>query len=162
MLPITLLALEDRAQFDFYMYDEQLAPVFADPALCQKSLPSYHATDDSIDRLASRSDRPKVRLKKVQTGNIIGDDGRDDRTARGSQPQAVLLDFLAAVHVALLTQIVLAHCCRSVYIATPIYHGFGVAALFMGVILGAEMYFTKRFEAGRACALIRDRTRSKP
>ena len=43
---------------------------------------------------------------------------------------------------------------RSVYIATPIYHGFGLASLFMGVILGAEMYFSKRFDAGRACSLI--------
>src|SRR5262249_12403728 len=43
---------------------------------------------------------------------------------------------------------------RSVYIATPMYHGFGVASLFMGVILGAEMYVIKRFDAERACSLI--------
>lgn len=40
---------------------------------------------------------------------------------------------------------------RTVYIATPIYHGFGLAALLIGVTLGAQQYFTRRLDAGRAC-----------
>jgi fatty-acyl-CoA synthase len=43
---------------------------------------------------------------------------------------------------------------QSVYITTPICHGYGLAFLFIGVILGAEMYFIERFEAARACSLV--------
>jgi acyl-CoA synthetase (AMP-forming)/AMP-acid ligase II len=43
---------------------------------------------------------------------------------------------------------------RSLYIATPIYHGYGLAFLLIGLILGAEMVFTERFQAERACSLI--------
>jgi acyl-CoA synthetase (AMP-forming)/AMP-acid ligase II len=43
---------------------------------------------------------------------------------------------------------------RSVYIATPIDRGFGLASLLIGVVLGAELYVTQRFEATRSTALI--------
>jgi acyl-CoA synthetase (AMP-forming)/AMP-acid ligase II len=147
-----LLALEGRLRFDFYVYDEPLAAVFAAPPLSGKSLPAYHPTNASIDRLASRSSPTEVRLKKVKTGNIVvmtgGTTGQPKAASRKPSP----LDFLPPF-VALLTQIHLDNY-RTVCVATPIYHGFGVAGLFMGVILGAEMFFTKRFEAARACELI--------
>src|SRR5204862_13384 len=40
------------------------------------------------------------------------------------------------------------------YLAPPIYHSFGMSALALAVILGAEMYLTARFEAARACELV--------
>jgi acyl-CoA synthetase (AMP-forming)/AMP-acid ligase II len=147
-----LLALEERLGFDFYMYDEPLAAVFADPPLSKKSLPSYHPTGPSIDRLASWSGPTKVRLKKVKTGNIVIMTGGTTGQPKAAGRKPSILDFLPPF-VALLTRINLDNY-RTVYIATPIYHGFGVSALFMSVILGVEMYFTKRFEAARACALI--------
>lgn len=147
-----LLALEERLRFDFYVYDEPLAAVFASAPLSKKSLPSYHPTGDSIDRLATRSDIPAVRLKKVKTGNIVVMTGGTTGQPKAASRKPSVLDFLPPF-VALLTRIHLDNY-RTVYIATPIYHGFGVAALLMGVILGLEMYFTKRFDAGRACALI--------
>jgi acyl-CoA synthetase (AMP-forming)/AMP-acid ligase II len=147
-----LLALEERVRFDFYVYDESLAPVFANPSLAMKSLPAYHPTASSIDRLASRPKPVNVRLKKVQTGNIVIMTGGTTGQPKAASRKPSLLDFLPPF-VALLTQIHL-DTYRSVYIATPMYHGFGLSALIMGVILGAEMVFTKRFEAARSCALI--------
>jgi acyl-CoA synthetase (AMP-forming)/AMP-acid ligase II len=147
-----LHALEESRRFDFYVYDEPLAPVFREPALSRKSLPSYHPTDASLDRLATRPDPPKVRLKKAKAGNIVVMTGGTTGQPKAASRKPSLLDFLPPF-VALLTQIHLDNY-RTVYIATPIYHGFGVAALFMGVVLGAEMYFLRRFEAGRACELI--------
>ncbi len=147
-----LLALEERLRFDFYVYDDPVAAVFANPSLSKKSLPSYHPTDTSIDRLASRSGPPKVRLKKVKTGNIVIMTGGTTGQPKAASRKPSLLDFLPPF-VALLTQINLDNY-RRVYIATPIFHGFGVSSLFMSVILGAEMHITKRFEAARSCALI--------
>ncbi|HKA06749.1 MAG TPA: fatty acid--CoA ligase family protein, partial [Gemmataceae bacterium] len=115
-------------------------------------LPSYHPTDASIDRLATRPDPPKVRLKKAKAGNIVVMTGGTTGQPKAASRKPSVFDFLPPF-VALLTQIHLDNY-RTVYIATPIYHGFGVAALFMGVMLGGEMYLLGRFEAGRACELI--------
>jgi fatty-acyl-CoA synthase len=147
-----LLALEERSRFDFYVYDDPLAGAFADPPLSSKSLPSYHPTDTSIDRLASRPGPRKVRLKKVKTGNIVIMTGGTTGQPKAASRKPSILDFLPPF-VALLTRIHLDNY-RRAYVATPIYHGFGISALFMGVILGMEMYFAKRFDAARACALI--------
>jgi acyl-CoA synthetase (AMP-forming)/AMP-acid ligase II len=147
-----LLALEDRLRFDFYVYDEPLAAVFATPSLGKKALPSYHPTDLSIDRLASSSGPRNVRLRKARAGTIVVMTGGTTGQPKAAGRKPSILDFLPPF-VALLTQVNLDHY-RTVYIATPIYHGFGLASLFMGVALGAEMYFTERFEAARSCALI--------
>src|SRR5262249_43916670 len=147
-----LLALEERLRFDFYVYDEPLAPVLASPPLRKKSLPSYHPTDPSIDRLASRTGPAKVRLKKVTTGNIVIMTGGTTGQPKAAGRKPSVLNFLPPF-VALLTRINLDNY-RTVHVATPLYPGFGVSTLLMGVILGAEMYFTRRFEAARSCALI--------
>jgi acyl-CoA synthetase (AMP-forming)/AMP-acid ligase II len=147
-----LLALEERSRFDFYVYDEGLAPVFASPSLNRKSLPAYHPTDASINGLASSPTKTRVRLKKVKTGNIVVMTGGTTGQPKAASRKPSILQFLPPF-VALLTEVNLDNY-RTVYIATPLYHGFGLAALFMGVILGAEMYLTRRFDAARSCALI--------
>jgi acyl-CoA synthetase (AMP-forming)/AMP-acid ligase II len=147
-----LRALEERLRFDFYVYDDTLAAVFSDPALSKKSLPSYHPTDPSINRLALLPEAAKARLKKQKAGNIVVMTGGTTGQPKAASRKPSIPDFLPPF-MALLTQLHLDNY-RTVYVATPIYHGFGVVALFMGVILGAEMYFTRQFEAGRACELI--------
>jgi acyl-CoA synthetase (AMP-forming)/AMP-acid ligase II len=146
------LALEKRLGFDFYVYDEQLAPVFANATLKHKAIPAYHATDSSIDRMSLQGGHRKLRLKKVKTGNIVVLTGGTTGQPKAASRKPSVLDFLPPF-IALLSQVHLDRY-RSVYIATPIYHGFGLAALLLGVILGAEMYCSQRFDAGRACALI--------
>jgi acyl-CoA synthetase (AMP-forming)/AMP-acid ligase II len=145
-------SLEERLRFDFYVYDEQLAPAFASEPLRSKAVPAYHASDNSIARMSSRFKPGKVRLKKVTGGNIVVMTGGTTGQPKSASRKPSVLTFLPPF-VALLTQLHLDNY-RSLYIATPIYHGFGLASLFMGVILGAEMYFTRRFDAGQACSLI--------
>ncbi|MFN8456845.1 MAG: AMP-binding protein [Anaerolineae bacterium] len=147
-----ILALEERLCFDLLVYDEPLAPVFASAALKSKSLPAYHPNDHSIDRLSSSSASRQVPLKKVEAGNIVvltgGTTGQAKSASRKPSLFNYLPPFLALLNQAQLDQY------QSLYIATPICHGHGLAFLLIGVLLGVEMYFTERFEASRACALI--------
>jgi fatty-acyl-CoA synthase len=147
-----MLALAQRLQFDFYVYDEQLADVFADSLLSEKSVPAYHPTDDSIDRMSLSSRSRQVRLPKVKTGNIVVMTGGTTGQPKSASRKPSIFNFLPPF-LGLLTQVHL-YRYRSVYIATPIYHGFGVASLFIGVALGSTMYFTTRFNAERCCELI--------
>ena len=146
-----ILALEDRHHFDFYIHEEY-KDVFRNAKLINKSIPAYHADDNSISRLISESKHSRHQLKKVKTGNIVvltgGTTGQPKAASRKPSVFAFLPPF-----VALLTEVHLDRY-RSVYIPTPIYHGFGLAALFIGTILGLEMFFTARFDAARGCTLV--------
>jgi fatty-acyl-CoA synthase len=151
MSPEQILALAATHQFDFYIYDEQIAHIFANPLFDRKSLPAYHPTEFSIDLICSHP-LPKARLKKVKTGNIVVMTGGTTGQPKSAIRKPSIFNFLPPFF-ALLTQVHLERY-KSVYIATPIYHGFGVASLFIGVALGSTMYFTNRFKAESACELI--------
>jgi fatty-acyl-CoA synthase len=147
-----LLALEKSRNFDFYVYDEPLAPVFETPLLSHKALPAYHPTNNSIDRITTVDNPRRIQLRKVKTGNIIVMTGGTTGQPKSAGRKPSIFNFLPPFF-ALLTQVKLDRY-KSVYIATPIYHGFGVASLIMGVALGVTMYFTSRFQADRSAELI--------
>lgn len=45
---------------------------------------------------------------------------------------------------------------KSVYIATPIYHGYGIAIMLLFITLGKKIVITEKFEAKKGCALIHE------
>ncbi len=147
-----LVALAERLRFDLLVYDEPLASLFEDAALKNKALPAYHPGGVSIDRLSLSAGAGKAPLRKATAGNIVvltsGTTGQPKPASRKPSLFNYLPPFLA-----LLTQAQLDRY-PSLYIAPPICHGHGLAFLLIGVALGVEMYFTERFEAGRACALV--------
>ncbi|MEO1144431.1 MAG: AMP-binding protein [Cyanobacteria bacterium J06638_22] len=149
-------SLVERLAIDFYIYDppgDRPLPPWLNAALQQgKALPAYHATNPSIDQLSLSSQRKPSRLKTVKTGNIVVMTGGTTGQPKPASRKPSLFNFLPPF-IALLEQVHLDRY-RSLYIATPIYHGFGLAALLIGMILGAELYVTQRFEAAQACSLI--------
>jgi acyl-CoA synthetase (AMP-forming)/AMP-acid ligase II len=147
-----ILALDERFRFDLYVHDGSLPPALTDTPLGQRALPAYQATGPSIDRMSVQRKQPKVWLKRVRAGAIVVMTGGTTGQPKAASRQPSFFDFLPPF-VALLTQAHLDRY-RSVFIATPMYHGFGLASLLMGVVLGAEMHFTQRFDAARASALI--------
>ena len=151
-----LQRLTKRLAVDFYIYDlpeDGAKPAWLqDSPLSEKSLPASHATTPCIDQLAVQSQRRNPRLRKVKTGNLVVMTGGTTGQPKAASRKPSLFTFLPPF-IALLRQVELDRY-RSVYIATPIYHGFGLAALLMGVLLGAELHLTRRFEAARACDLI--------
>lgn len=45
---------------------------------------------------------------------------------------------------------------KSVYLATPIYHGFGIITLCVSFLLGARLYISSRFDTKKACHIIEE------
>ncbi len=45
---------------------------------------------------------------------------------------------------------------NSVFVATPIYHGFGFATLLMSIFLGSKIYLQTKFDANEASKLIKN------
>jgi fatty-acyl-CoA synthase len=140
-------ALGERLRFDFTLHDDPLA----DPPQGDRSLPFYHPTGPSVERLAMQSVR-RSRLRRVCGGNIVLLTGGTTGEPKAAGRRPSLFDFLPPF-AALVTRLDLDEC-RGFYLAPPVYHSFGLAALALAVVMGAETYLTARFEAARACELV--------
>ena len=145
-------ALDERLRFDLYVHDAELAPVFSDSPISQRAISAYHPTDVSIAAMSSRQLAGKERLKKAKAGKLVVMTGGTTGAPKSASRKPSIFTFLPPF-CALLTQVHLGRY-RSVYIATPFYHGFGLASLFIGVILGVTMHVSRRFKAENACSLI--------
>lgn len=45
---------------------------------------------------------------------------------------------------------------RTVYVATPVYHGYGLAVLILSLALGKKIVLQRNFDARKACQLVRE------
>ncbi|QNK55693.1 AMP-binding protein [Paenibacillus sp. PAMC21692] len=93
-------------------------------------------------------------LPRSSSGRIMLLTGGTTGRPKGVAHKPSLLHYLPPF-AALLNRLPLLGC-RTVYIATPMAHGFGLANLFLFVALGYKLILTPRFKAEDACALIRE------
>jgi len=145
-------ALHERHSFDCLIYDAEVSELIANFNFKGKSIITYHDTLPSVDGLAKMESARLPKIKKIYTSNIIILTGGTTGQPKTARRKASLFNFLNPFF-ALLTELNLDEH-RSVYIATPVYHGFGIAAVFIGLITGSRMFLISRFEAAKGCALI--------
>ena len=144
------LALEQRLHVDFYIYDQQPGSPFEHAALKQKSLPAYASIDPSVASLCLAPRNGS--LSRMNMGDFVVMTGGTTGAPKSIHRRPALLSYLPPFF-ALLTQMEMDRFHR-LYIPAPIYHGYGLSLLFMGIALGQEMYFTERFNAAHSCELI--------
>ena len=145
-----LSQINDKVQFDWIIHDPEISTL---PAV--KTLPTYHDNLLSIQTLLRAAPpnnplkRPVTHFSKI-TVLTSGTTGRFKLAERSSQAQNFISPFYQ-----LLVKLNLSDFQR-IYLATPIYHGFGMATLCMSVLLGATIFLRTRFVAEKACHLIAD------
>ena len=140
--------IQDAVKFDWIIHDPQISTLTD-----VKSLPIDHPEQVSIYSLLNDNSLPNTSNLKVTHFNKLtvltsGTTGRFKMAGRNSKAQNFISPFYQ-----LLMKLNLSKYNR-VYIATPIYHGFGIATLCMSVLLGATIFINKRFDAVKVCQLI--------
>ncbi|MEN3749266.1 AMP-binding protein [Sphingomonas sp. HF-S3] len=109
------------------------------------------ATLDPDDLLRSGG-RPPVAPPRQSSGEIVvltgGTTGLPKPAGRAVAPGSVLRLFLHLVAALQLERR------RAVFVAVPLFHGFGLASLIVALALGRTVHLRPRFEAGPAAALI--------
>ena len=140
--------IQDAVKFDWIIHDPQISTLTN-----VKSLPIDHPDQVSIYSLLNDNSLPNTSNLKVTHFNKLtvltsGTTGRFKMAGRNSKAQNFISPFYQ-----LLMKLNLSKYNR-VYIATPIYHGFGIATLCMSVLLGATIFINKRFDAVKVCQLI--------
>jgi fatty-acyl-CoA synthase len=153
MSPVQLKKMVNDKKFDLIIYDSERAD---DITLIhdQKSILSYHEDLPSISGLLKSKELAIVKLKRVKSGRIIVLTGGTTGEFKSAGRKPSLINFINPFF-ALLTDINI-DSYRSIYIATPIYHGFGLASLIVSTLLGSEQFILRKYKTEEACKLIND------
>lgn len=144
--------ITDKHQFNFIIYDPILAERINNIGYKEKSLVSYSNTGISVENYINKIDNKQFKYKKYNTGRIVvltaGTTGVSKTASRKTDATAFISPFTDLIERLQLIKY------NSLYLATPIYHGFGICALFVSFALGKTIYLTNQFNASEACILI--------
>jgi acyl-CoA synthetase (AMP-forming)/AMP-acid ligase II len=141
-----------KHQFTAIINDEQGAALVSKTSFKQVQIHSHTPIQNSIFELAKTPIPTKYTLKKSSAGKLIILTGGTTGNFKTAVRKPSLFTFLNPFF-ALLNQLNLGSY-RSVYIITPIYHGFGVAALLISIILGVKIILSKSFKEEEASQLM--------
>ncbi|REK77945.1 AMP-dependent synthetase [Paenibacillus paeoniae] len=140
--------------FDLLIYDEELIFFIEQSSYNKGKLLSYHDEKPAVNNLRP-SDPSNARHSwhRTSSGTIMLLTGGTTGKAKKVPHKPSLFHYLNPFHT-LLERLHLVRY-HTGYIATPIYHGYGIAILLLFVALGKKIVLTSGFDASRACALIR-------
>ncbi len=106
---------------------------------------------DPVD-LSCVSLRTRTRPRRRGSGEIVvltgGTTGLPKAADRAAAPTGVLRLFLHLIAALPLER------SRSIHVAVPLFHGFGLSALLIAMTLGRTIHLRRRFDAAEAAALI--------
>lgn len=141
-----LAKLCQQRQLKHIIYDQNLASTLEQANVVAK----VHSIEDL--RLDMQAATPSNKLSRCYGNHVVvltgGTTGDFKSAARKPSIAQFLNPFLDLLHKLNLNQY------SKVFIPTPIYHGYGLSALFISFILGARVYLSPKFEAEKACQLI--------
>jgi len=148
--------LHERLHFAWWIVEESPAPGADGDFADGRWLPIRQLRDEAEGLPAGLSaglsgPSPKPQ-RGVSGGDIVVLTGGTTGVPKLARRKPSLVDFLPPF-TALVTQLQLDRH-RSVFVATPVHHGFGLASLFLGILLGAELHFRRRFDAASVCGVI--------
>lgn len=149
-----LQPLFEKHDFDLLIYDEELSATIEQANYSKKKLMSYHNTLPAVNNLSTKKVQKILNINRTSKSKIMlltgGTTGKSKEVAHKPSIFNYLNPFLS-----MLSRLNLLNY-DTAYIATPIYHGYGIAVLLLFIALGKKVVISKRFEAEKACKLIRD------
>ncbi|MBH5318375.1 AMP-binding protein [Paenibacillus sp. GSMTC-2017] len=146
--------LLDAHPFDLIVYDEDLSALLKQSSYTRERIMSYHDHSPAINNLHRMFQYEGGMRKRTSSSTLMLLTGGTTGKAKKVAHKPSLFNYLYPFS-ALLTKLnLLKH--RSAYIATPIYHGYGIAILLLCMALGKKVVLTASFNAAKACNLIRE------
>ncbi|WNQ10365.1 AMP-binding protein [Paenibacillus aurantius] len=154
MSPRQLTDLLGSRELDLLIHDEEQEALIGLSSYRGSRLLNYHETLPAVNRLAAAASPMRTKSFKSSTGKLILLTGGTTGKAKEAPHRPSLFAYLAPFE-ALLSRLKLADR-HTAYVATPLYHGYGLAVLLLFCALGKKVLLRRGFEAEAACRLIRD------
>jgi len=143
--------LEDH-HFDLLVIDEERIQPRVKCTHTQAIIMSYHLTRPAINNLAPVTYSSKQKRRNSIGKLVLLTSGTTGR-AKEAAHKPSLFNYLDPFYDFLIRLKILNH--DTAYIATPIYHGYGVAVLLLFSALGKKVVVRRGFNAEIACDVIR-------
>lgn len=141
-----------KYDFRLAIFDENIEDKLAEALPKENKLLASHDFKPAISNISKKVDFFKIKLPKRKSGHIVVLTGGTSGSIKVAKRKPSIFDFLNPFF-ALLTKLDLDQF-KSVYIATPIYHGFGLSTLIITTLLGSKMYVLEKFNTEKATNLI--------
>ncbi|WP_239696834.1 AMP-binding protein [Paenibacillus oryzisoli] len=144
----------ESKDFQLIIYDVELSALLAQTTYRSAKLPSYHPTSSAVNNIIGATVSIKTKQRRASSGKLMLLTGGTTGKAKEAAHQPSLFNYLDPF-AGFLTRLQILNK-QTAYIATPIYHGYGVAVLLLFCALGKKVVIQRGFEAGKACRLIRE------
>jgi len=141
--------LTDRCKFDFIIYDSSVDEFvvkagYSDVcSLKAEKIPAFSILD-------KRNNLKRVSFNKIVvfTSGTTGVAAKVNRRVSFFTYFRPFLILFNRLNVSVY---------KSLYITTPVSHGFGLIALLISIVLGKEIYLTQYFKTEEACKIIKEK-----
>ncbi|MFJ7952631.1 AMP-binding protein [Lysinibacillus sp. NPDC096418] len=154
MSQVQFKQLVNQHNFDFLIYDIELSHLLEDSGYMKERILSYQQDLPAINHLLRSKVDENYKLQRSSSGQIMlltgGTTGKSKEVAHKPSLFKFLNPFLTVQ-----TKLKLFNY-QTAYIATPLYHGYGIAILISCIALGKKVIINKGFRAEEACQLIRE------
>lgn len=138
---------------DLLIYDEELTSLIEQSTYTKDKLLSYHDQLPAINNMHPSIMNEKYMRGRASSSKIMLLTGGTTGASKKVPHKPSLFQYLPPLS-ALLSRLHLFRY-QTTYIATPIYHGYGIAFLLLCIALGKKSVLTAGFAATKACDLIR-------
>lgn len=146
--------IANAINFSLIIYDKECEKTLIESGYCNNKILSYDSEVDSIHNFREFESMEDIKLEAYSSGKIIiltsGSTGKFKPVVHKPSLFNFLNPLLALINKLNLTLY------NSVYIMTPIYHGYGIAILFLFITLGKRIVITQQFASKNACNIIKN------
>jgi len=153
MSEIQLNSILKHQHFDLLVIDEERRHSLEHSTYTQAILMSYHPTLPAINNLTTAANS-SIKKRRSSTGKLVLFTGGTTGQSKEAEHKPSLFNYLDPFYDFLIRLKILNY--ETAYIATPIYHGYGVAVLLLFSALGKKVIVRRTFNAEIACSLIRE------
>lgn len=143
-----------RYEFDFLIYDREWESIIEHSGYGKNKLLSYHDHLPAVSNFVNEGMNEEPRLQRTSLGKLVILTGGTTGKSKTAAHQPSVFNYLNPF-ITLIARLKLLNY-KTAYIATPIYHGYGVAILLLLIAMGKKMVIHSRFDADQACRLIHE------
>ncbi|MEH7225586.1 AMP-binding protein [Bacillus sp. JJ1566] len=140
----------ERHKFDLIIYDDELSPILQNYS--NQKILSYHQDMPAISNFL-KSKTEQANLPRTTKGKLVLQTSGTTGMSKDATHKPSLFHYLNPFVAFIKRLRILDY--QNAYIATPIYHGYGIAVLLLFIPLGKKVVITSGFNAKTACELIR-------
>ena len=139
----------ERHHFNLVIYDHGLSPIVQNYS--NQKILSYHSDLPAISNSLLVKENQAI-LPRTSTGKLVLQTSGTTGLSKDVAHKPSLFHYLNPF-VAFIKRLRILNY-RNAYIATPIFHGYGIAVLLLFIPLGRKVVITNGFNAKHACNLI--------